>query len=65
MRYRGIEERSGVAVEEAGQARVESFEAGTRVRWWGMGGLRAGEAEDMTVGLATLEIRYGEPEGRH
>lgn len=54
--YWGIEEGSGVAVEEAWEARVEAFEAGAGVRWWGVGGLGPGEAEDMAVGLATRKV---------
>lgn len=49
----GVEEGGRVAVEETGEARIQALKAGAGVRRWGMGGLKAGEADYMATSFAT------------
>lgn len=51
--YGGVEEGGRIAVEETGEARIQALKAGTGIRRWGMGGLKAEEADCMAASFTT------------
>lgn len=55
MCYGGVEEGGRIAVEEPGEARIQALKARAGVRRWGMGGLKAGEADYMAASFTTRD----------